>query len=240
MIIGKQVSVAFTRASITKTVLNQVSFTIPNGRITAFIGPSGGGKTTLLRCCAALENTFSGSVLVDGKEIGSLSQQERVHNVGFVFQQFNLFPHLTVFENCAAPLVYEGSISVEVVAERAESVLRSVGMLEHRSALPSQLSGGQQQRVAIARALMLQPRVLLFDEPTSALDPESTKALVTIVKQLASEGITIAFASHDMSFINEVRDRIYFVRDGAIVDSCDNSADEIDKNSEIGKFLNAR
>lgn len=240
MIIGKNVTVSFTRNGETKTVLKKVDFSIPKGRITAFIGPSGGGKTTLLRCCAALQQEFSGSITLNGKNILSLPLKERIHNVGFVFQQFNLFPHLTVAQNCAAPLVYEAKVQPEEIEKRLEAVLTRVGMDSFATAMPGQLSGGQQQRVAIARALMMEPRVLLFDEPTSALDPESTQVLIDVVKDLATDGITIVFASHDMAFINAVRDCIYFVRDGEIVAQCGGKDEKICENSEIGSFLAAR
>ncbi|MGD1997861.1 MAG: ATP-binding cassette domain-containing protein [Candidatus Dependentiae bacterium] len=240
MIIGKNVSVSFTRAGETKKVLKGVDFSIPKGRITAFIGPSGGGKTTLLRCCAALQQEFGGTVTLDGKNIVTLPLKERIHNVGFVFQQFNLFPHLTVAQNCVAPLVYEAKVQPAEIQQRLDKVLARVGMSAFADAIPGQLSGGQQQRIAIARALMMAPRVLLFDEPTSALDPESTQALIDTVKDLAADGITIAFASHDMAFINAVRDRIYFVRDGRIAAQCGGKDEKICDDSEIGLFLAAR
>ena len=240
MITGKRVTVRFTRNGETNTVVHGIDFSIPKGRITAFIGPSGGGKTTVLRCCAALQREFGGTVTLGDKNVLSLPLRERVHNVGFVFQQFNLFPHLTVMGNCTAPLVYEGVVEPEVILARAERVLSRVGMLSFADAMPSQLSGGQQQRVAIARALMMEPRVLLFDEPTSALDPESTQVLIEVVKDLAKDGITIAFASHDMSFITAVRDRIYFVRDGKIAATSERASDALAADSEIGAFLAAR
>jgi len=201
-----------------RTLLDAISFTIPAGRITAFVGSSGAGKTTLLRCCAHLITNYTGTLLLSNRPLADYTTQERVHTVGFVFQHFNLFPHLTVLENCSAPLLLSGTLSREKAVEQALLQLTLVGMESYAHRYPHQLSGGQQQRVAIARALALKPSLLLFDEPTSALDPESTEHFASVLKQLLQQGITIAYASHDMQFITATRDRVYLMEQGKIVD----------------------
>jgi len=237
MIKGTNISLAYQQAGTTKTVLKNVDFTIPRGRITAFIGRSGAGKTSLLRCCAHLTTNYSGMLTLQSRLLTSYSNQERVHTVGFVFQQFNLFPHMTVHENCTAALSYEGALTADVIAQRAHTLLTLVGMDQYASRYPHQLSGGQQQRVAIARALMLEPKVLLFDEPTSALDPESTTLLANVLKKLLVHGVTIAYASHDMQFIAATQDRIYLMADGTIVESFDSEHQKLSDAAKIDDFL---
>ncbi len=237
MIKGTNIGLTYQHDGATKTILRNVSFTIPQGRITAFIGRSGAGKTSLLRCCAHLTTHYTGVLTAQDKPLASYTNQERVHTVGFVFQQFNLFPHLTVLENCTAALTYEDVLTNAAIAERAEELLTLVGMHHYATRYPHQLSGGQQQRVAIARALMLQPSILLFDEPTSALDPESTTMLATVLKNLLAHGITVAYASHDMQFIAATQDRIYLMEDGAIVDTFDSKTQKLGDAAKIEQFL---
>lgn len=237
MIKGTNLSLAYPNGSTTRTVVNNASFEIPKGRITAFIGHSGAGKTSLLRCCAHLTTTYTGSLLLQNRPLASYTNAERVHSVGFVFQQFNLFPHLTVLENCAAPLRYEGTRTATDIEAEALARLSLVGMQEYALRYPHQLSGGQQQRVAIARALMLKPTVLLFDEPTSALDPASTMMLAGILKELITQNITIAYASHDMQFIAATRDRVYLMEHGAIVEAFDAVSQTLADTPQINHFL---
>lgn len=239
MIKGTNISLAYRQENSTKMVLKEVTFTIPKQRITAFIGRSGAGKTSLLRCCAHLTTGYTGQLMVDNRALASFSNQERVHSIGFVFQQFNLFPHMTVLENCTAPLQHENALSQEKITARAEELLTMVGMVSYAGRYPHQLSGGQQQRVAIARALMLQPSILLFDEPTSALDPESTSMLATVLKNLLAHGITVAYASHDMQFIAATQDRIYLMEDGQIIDEFDREHQKLTDAPKIEHFLRA-
>lgn len=237
MIKGTNLTLQYGNSGQIKTVLNNVTFEIPRGRITAFIGKSGAGKTSLLRCCAQLATSYTGTILVKDKPLTALSNSERVHTIGFVFQQFNLFPHMTVAANCVAPVLYEGSLSPDAAHTRAHELLKLVGMQEYAGRYPHQLSGGQQQRVAIARALMLQPQILLFDEPTSALDPESTTMLATVLKNLLAHGITIAYASHDMQFITATLDRVYLMKDGCIEETFDSATQNRSDAPQIDHFL---
>jgi ABC-type polar amino acid transport system ATPase subunit len=237
MIKGTNLTLQYGTGSMTKTVLSRVNFDIPRGRITAFIGKSGAGKTSLLRCCAHLETSYTGTLLVEDTPLTTLSNSQRVHTIGFVFQQFNLFPHMTVEANCVAPVLYEGSVTHTDAQARAQELLTLVGMQDYAQRYPHQLSGGQQQRVAIARALMLQPKILLFDEPTSALDPESTTMLATVLKNLLEHSITIAYASHDMQFISATLDRVYLMKDGAIEETFDSKTQNRSDAPRIDHFL---
>jgi len=237
MIKGTNVSLAYRQGRTYRTILDSVSFSIDRGRITAFVGPSGAGKTSVLRCCAHLTNSYTGSLQLLEKPLAAYSNAERVHTVGFVFQQFNLFPHLTTLQNCMAPLEYEGSLEKAVIEKRAQDLLRLVGMQEYAARHPHQLSGGQQQRVAIARALMLRPSVLLFDEPTSALDPASTSMLAGVLKDLQAHGVTIAYASHDMQFIEATRDRMYLMEQGRIVEAFDSATQTLEQTPRLQAFL---
>ncbi len=237
MIKGTNISLTYPHQGTQRTVLNTISFEIPKGRITAFIGRSGAGKTSILRCCAHLTTSYTGTLTLQNRSLSSYKDQERVHTVGFVFQQFNLFPHMNIMENCTAALKYEGLLSESAIEDRAQELLALVGMSPYLSRYPHQLSGGQQQRVAIARALMLRPSVLLFDEPTSALDPESTTMLATVLKNLLNHGITVAYASHDMQFIAATRDRIYLMEHGTIIDTFDSAHQQMSDSPKIDHFL---
>ena len=199
-------------------VLRDVSTTFDAGKVTVILGASGSGKSTLLRMLNRLETYDSGRIVVDGIEVTDDAKQlEKLRaEVGMVFQQFNLFPHLTVLENVAlAPRRVRG-LSREAAAQRAMELIERVGLKEHAHKHPFQLSGGQQQRVAIARALAMQPKVMLFDEPTSALDPEMVKEVLDVMKQLAGSGMTMLVVTHEMGFAREVGDRILFLDKGCI------------------------
>lgn len=217
-----------------KTILNNVSCEVAKQRITAFIGHSGAGKTSLLKCIANLNVAYEGTITHDGTPITGLTAQQRVHAIGFVFQQFNLFPHMTVLQNCMHPMIAVLGIDSEKAQAKALLTLKSLGMDFYKDSYPSKLSGGQQQRVAIARALCLDPKVLLFDEPTSALDPQSTKTLQVLLKDLIKTGVTIALSSHDMAFVLGVMDKVYFMSDGQIVEAYD-----VTVGSEMPPQINA-
>jgi len=199
-----------------KTILNNVTFEIPQGKITAFIGPSGAGKTSLLKCIANLYSHYTGTLMHQGTSIQKLSDKKRAHSIGFIFQQFNLFPHMTVLQNCSSPLQMLHELSNEDATAKALIVLAQLGMSALKDTYPAKLSGGQQQRVAIARALCLEPQVLLFDEPSSALDPQNTKMLAALMGDLCKNGVTIALSSHDMNLVSDIADHVYYLEDGCI------------------------
>lgn len=211
-------------------VLKGISLTVAKGEVVAIIGPSGSGKSTFLRCLNRLETVdrgtveIEGEVLVtdgpDGKSVYASEAQARkiCRKMGMVFQQFNLFPHLTVLENLIeAPLVVQG-VKPEEIVPKAEDLLRKVGLIDKRDSYPSRLSGGQKQRVAIARALAMQPDIMLFDEPTSALDPELTGEVLKAMRQLAEEHMTMVIVTHEMAFAREVANRVIFMDNGEIVE----------------------
>jgi polar amino acid transport system ATP-binding protein len=201
-------------------LLDSISCSLQPGRITSFIGKSGAGKTTLLKSLASLIPVTSGVIVVNNKQLKDTTPQQRAEEVGYVFQEFNLFPHLTVLENCIDPLIIRGTSYAEAKA-RALVVLQTLGMSTFIDRYPSELSGGQQQRTAIARSLCLKPRVLLLDEPTASLDPENTDILIALLRSLAGEGLIIGVSSQDMSFVQKVFDRVYYLEDGKIIEFCD-------------------
>jgi ABC-type polar amino acid transport system ATPase subunit len=201
-------------------VLKGISLDILSGERVCIIGPSGSGKSTLLRCLNGLEDATSGKIQINGYDINHDGQNINAMRatVGMVFQRFNLFPHKTVLDNVmSGPLVVKKHSPAEAQAQ-AIALLQRVGLLEKASAYPSSLSGGQQQRVAIARALAMQPDIMLFDEPTSSLDPELVGEVLAVIKDLASEGMTMAIVTHEMHFANEVADRVIFMDEGQIVE----------------------
>jgi polar amino acid transport system ATP-binding protein len=210
--------------------LRGVDLTVRPGEVAAIIGPSGSGKSTLLRAINHLEKVDRGFVSLDGELIGysrrgstlrELTEREilrRRTRIGFVFQNFNLFPHLTVLENVVeAPIHAQGRPRAEAEAE-ARELLARVGLADRADARPRQLSGGQQQRVAIARALALRPAVVLFDEPTSALDPELVDEVLQVIKELAGTGTTLVVVTHEVAFAREVADTVVFMDEGVVVE----------------------
>jgi general L-amino acid transport system ATP-binding protein len=201
-------------------VLKDVSLTVAKAERLVICGPSGSGKSTLLRCFNGLEQFQSGALLVQGKDLSAAKHVNAVRReVGMVFQQFNLFPHLTVLENCTlAPTCVWKQSRFEAEAT-AMNYLRRVRIGEHASKYPAQLSGGQQQRVAIARALCMKPSVMLFDEPTSALDPEMVAEVLDVIIGLGDLGMTMVCVTHEMGFARAVADRIIFMVDGQIAES---------------------
>ena len=199
-------------------VLKDIDLHISTGEVVVFIGPSGGGKSTFLRCMNYLETPTAGKVIVDGCE---LSDREEVLNkarinIGMVFQRFNLFPHLTVLENITLGPIKLLKMEKGAAAAKAMELLDRVGLADKRDAYPRQLSGGQQQRVAIARSLAMNPKVMLFDEPTSALDPEMVGEVLDVMKGLAADGMTMVIVTHQMKFAREVADRVLFIAEKKI------------------------
>jgi polar amino acid transport system ATP-binding protein len=201
-------------------VLRGVDLDVTEGEVVSVIGPSGSGKSTFLRCINALEVPTSGTIEVDGITVTKRHADiNRIReNIGMVFQQFNLFPHLTVLENITMAPIDRKRMTKDEAESKGKELLARVGLSEKENAYPKQLSGGQQQRVAIARALAMRPDLMLFDEPTSALDPEMVGEVLTVMKQLAAEGMTMIVVTHEMGFAREVSDRVIFMDGGVIVE----------------------
>lgn len=206
-------------------VLKSVSLEIEKGEVVSIIGPSGSGKTTLLRCLNLLETPSAGSLQINDVHIafsGKTPTKKQKIDIrqysGMVFQHFHLFPHKTVIENIIeAPLIVQKRNKKELIAE-AESLLKKVGLLDHKDQFPEQLSGGQKQRAAIARILAMKPDLILFDEPTSALDPELVGEVLTVIQELAKEGQTMVIVTHEMDFARDVSDNVIFIADGQIIE----------------------
>ncbi len=209
-------------------VLRGISLEVQPSEVVVIIGRSGSGKSTFLRCINLLEEPTSGHIEIDGIVVeaaeGHILPEHRGRTralrlkTGMVFQEFNLFPHMTVLENIIeAPIQVKGMPREEAIA-KAEELLRKVGLLDKRDEHPIRLSGGQRQRVAIARALAMEPQVMLFDEPTSALDPELIGEVLAVMKELAEEGMTMIIVSHEMGFAHEVADRVIFMEEGVVVE----------------------
>ncbi len=201
-------------------VLTGISTVITEGEVVCVIGPSGSGKSTFLRCLNKLEDATSGEIIIDGFDITDkkVDINKVRENIGMVFQQFNLFPNMTVKKNIMmAPVELKKMKPVEA-DKKAMQLLERVGLSEKAEAYPGELSGGQQQRVAIARALAMNPDIMLFDEPTSALDPEMVGEVLDVMKELAAEGMTMVVVTHEMGFAREVSDRVLFMADGVIME----------------------
>lgn len=199
-------------------VLKGVSFDIRKGEVVAIIGQSGSGKSTALRCIDHLETVNSGTISVCGHELGSsaLNLRQLRQDVGIVFQSYNLFPHLTVKQNITLALKHVRKLPKQACADKADEVLRKVGLSEKADSYPEQLSGGQQQRVAIARSLAMEPQVMLFDEITSALDPQLTGEVLKVIEDLAAGGMTMILVTHEMGFAQRVADKIIFMHQGLV------------------------
>jgi ABC-type polar amino acid transport system ATPase subunit len=226
----------------TRTVLDGVDLAVAPGQVVVIVGPSGTGKSTLLRCINGLESIHGGRILFEGRPVLAHSKEViRVRrHIGMIFQSFNLYPHLSAFQNVTlAPIKVLGE-SRAVVEERALSLFRKV-RLEHRAhAYPSQLSGGEQQRVAIARALAMNPTMLMFDEPTSALDPETVGDVLVVMEDLAREGRTMLVVTHEMGFARHVGSRMIFMDEGRIVeDAAPKDLLERPRNPRTQQFLSA-
>ena len=211
-------------------VLKGIDLTVRRGEVLAIIGPSGSGKSTLLRCINRLEEITSGSIEIEGEPLvvtkpdgkveyaGEADSKKLLSYTGMVFQQFNLFPHMTVMENLLEAPVHVKKRPEAEVRPEAEELLRKVGLLDRADYYPAQLSGGQQQRVAIARALCMKPDIMLFDEPTSALDPELTGEVLKTMRGLAQEHMTMVVVTHEMNFAREAASHVIFMADGHIVE----------------------
>ena len=231
-------------------VLKGIDLEVNEGEVVAVIGPSGGGKSTLLRCLNKLETIEKGTIIIDGEtlaketangtEYASPEDTRRiVCKMGMVFQQFNLFPHMTVLENLIEAPVQVQKRNKEEVIKEAEALLEKVGLSEKRDVYPRKLSGGQQQRVAIARALAMKPAIMLFDEPTSALDPELTGEVLRTMRELAEEKMTMVVVTHEMAFAREVATKVLFMADG-YVQACGTPEEIFDNptNERLKAFLN--
>ncbi|MFM7406907.1 MAG: amino acid ABC transporter ATP-binding protein [Cuspidothrix sp.] len=201
-------------------VLKGVSLTVNRGEVVVLMGPSGSGKSTFIRTFNALEEYQQGKITIDGITLSSdLKNIEAIRKeAGMVFQQFNLFPHLTVLQNITLAPIWVRKLPKVKAEELAMQLLERVGILAQANKYPGQLSGGQQQRVAIARALAMQPKIMLFDEPTSALDPEMVREVLDVMRNLASEGMTMVVVTHEVGFAREVADRVIFLDGGLLVE----------------------
>nr|MDD6334971.1 amino acid ABC transporter ATP-binding protein [bacterium] len=229
----------------TLEVLTDINFTVCQGETIAVIGPSGAGKSTMLRCLINLEKADGGTIAIEGEPLikNGVYVEDKVarhvcRKMGMVFQNFHLFPHLTVLGNLIEAPIAVSKLPKAKAIERAEGLLGKVGLLDKRDAYPSALSGGQKQRVAIARALMMQPDILLFDEPTSSLDPLLTGEVLGVMKELAREHMTMVVVTHEMGFAREVADRVLFMADGVIM--ADGTPEEIfdhPKQQRVAQFI---
>ena len=207
-------------------VLKGINLHIEQGQVVVIIGPSGSGKSTVLRNMNYLEEPTSGKVIVDGMDLSDKKKLNDVRaEVGMVFQNFNLFPHMTVMENLTLAQTKVRKTSMEEAKKIGQALLDRVGLADKANAYPDSLSGGQKQRVAIARALAMKPKVMLFDEPTSALDPEMVSEVLDVMKSLAEEGMTMVIVTHEMGFAKKVADRVLFVDGGLILE--DNTPERV-------------
>ncbi len=201
-------------------VLKGINEKIYRGEVVSIIGPSGGGKSTFLRCLNMLEEPTGGKVIFEGDVLDAKSTNLDLHRqkIGMVFQQFNVFPHLTVMDNITLAPVLEKKVPKEKAEKEAMALLKTVGLEDKAREYPRKLSGGQKQRLAIVRALAMQPDVMLFDEPTSALDPEMVKDVLNVIQDLATSGMTCVIVTHEMGFAKSISDRVLFIDDGIIAE----------------------
>jgi polar amino acid transport system ATP-binding protein len=218
-------------------VLRGIDYDIKKGEVVCVIGPSGSGKSTFLRCMNLLEEPTGGHIYFDGVDITDSKTDINKHRekMGMVFQQFNLFPHMNILKNLTFAPVKLGKMTKEQAEEKAMTLLKRVGLADRAEAYPSQLSGGQKQRIAIVRALCMEPEVMLFDEPTSALDPEMVGEVLDLMKQLASEGMTMVVVTHEMGFAREVGTRVVFIDQGIIME--ENEPTEFFKNPKSPRLV---
>lgn len=213
-------------------VLNGISTNIEKGEVVVVIGPSGSGKSTFLRCLNMLEEATKGEIYVDGERVNTKGVDVNLvrQKMGMVFQHFNLFPHLKIIDNITLAPVALGKMTKEEAEKKAIMLLERVGLAEKAQNYPVQLSGGQKQRVAIARALAMDPEIMLFDEPTSALDPEMVGEVLTVMKDLAKDGMTMIIVSHEMGFAREVASRVLFIDGGYILE--DGTPEQVFENPQ--------
>ncbi|MGY0373754.1 amino acid ABC transporter ATP-binding protein [Clostridium sp. JNZ J1-5] len=216
-------------------VLKGVNTHIKKGEVVVVIGPSGSGKSTFLRCLNLLEEPTDGEIIFEGKSITDKNNDinKQREKMGMVFQQFNLFPHLSILDNITLAPIKLNKYSKEEAEKVALRLLERVGLKDKANSYPKQLSGGQKQRIAIARALAMSPDVMLFDEPTSALDPEMVGEVLEVMKELAKEGMTMVVVTHEMGFAKEVGDRVFFMDGGVILE--EGTPDEIFNNAKMDR-----
>lgn len=215
-----------------KEVLCGINETVEKGEVVVVIGPSGSGKSTFLRCLNRLEEPTGGQVIFEGIDITDKNVNINLHRqkMGMVFQHFNLFPHLTVLQNVTLGTIRAKGIDVNKANKKGMELLQRVGLTEKAAAYPNQLSGGQKQRIAIVRALAMEPNVMLFDEPTSALDPEMVGEVLSVIKELAKDGMTMVVVTHEMGFAREVGTRVLFMDEGLVLEQ--NTPDKFFANPE--------
>ena len=223
-------------------VLKDINFTVNEGDIISIVGPSGSGKSTLLRCINMIEKPSGGDIVFEGKSLMDKKTNLSLvrEKIGMVFQQFNLFPNMTVLENlCLAPVTL-GKLSKEEAKIKAIDLLGDIHLLDKKDSYPDSLSGGQKQRVAIARTLMMEPDIILFDEPTSALDPEMVTEVLNMISELAGSGITMIIVSHEMNFIKKCASRVLFLENGKIeFDGTVSDAFDKKENKRLNDFLSS-
>lgn len=236
LIEGKAICLRYPHT--TSMALDHVDFRIYQGRFTLFLGKSGSGKTSLLKCVVHILDSYFGLLTYQNKSIRDMSLLERVKAIGYVAQQLNLFPHMTALENCTHPQIHVLQKTKENALETASRLFAHLGMTGLENRKPRELSGGQQQRVAIVRALCMKPSVLLLDEPTSALDPQNTDQLLQLLHTLQKDGITIALSTHDMLFAKKLSDHLYFMEDGRILEEYD-ATEQTPMATRLNQFLSA-
>ena len=217
-------------------VLKGINTEIQKGDVVCIIGPSGSGKSTFLRCLNMLEKPTGGKIIFDGEDLAAPKANLNLHRqkMGMVFQQFNLFPHMTVLENLTCAPMMLKKVSKEAAEAKAMELLERVGLADRAGEYPNKLSGGQKQRVAIVRALCMDPEVMLFDEPTSALDPEMVGEVLEVMKALAKKGMTMIVVTHEMGFAREVSNRVMFMDEGIIME--ENSPEELFSNPQCERL----
>lgn len=217
-------------------ILNNISLECSAGTINIFIGKSGAGKTSLLKCIGQLDRTYLGKIEFNDQDLKNYSQKDKAELLGFVFQQYNLFPHMTIIENCTNPLIVVKKFNMQKSRDIAYDMLEKFGLTKFANLYPTNLSGGQQQRAAIARTLCFNPKVICLDEPSSALDPENTALLISLLKDIAKTGAIILLSSQDMPFVKAIADKIIMLEEGNLIETC-NIQDLKQKSSKISTFM---